>query len=334
VLATADSEQPQVRVWPITGTWILDRERPRATLTTDGVGVRTLALDGDGQLLAGLLMDGTLALWRLGDTPSGLVRLHEYRGTTAGPSALAFSPDGRTLASIVEPYALALWDRSALLSATPSDPPEPTLSFVGHRGRVQSLVFSPDGRRVLTTALDQTAHVWNLDAPADPPLALAHGYFVYAGAFDPGGRRLLTACGDTNAYLWDLDAPGEPTLLTGATGEIRDVEFSPDGMLAAAASLDGTLRIWPLDGGEPIEFVAGVSLGDVEFVDGGRRIAAAGGDSNIWLWYLGDKLGVDDLQAQLRAATQMCPSATERMQYVGESLEAATAASAACVAGR
>jgi WD40 repeat protein len=338
LLATADSVLPQVRVWPITGTWILDRERPRATLATGGVGVRTLALDGEGELLAALLMDGTLALWRLGDTPSQMVRLREYGGTSAEPNTLAFSPDGRTLASIVEPHALAVWDRSALLSASPSEPPpQPTLSFEGHDARVQSLGFSPDGRRVVSTALDQTARVWNLDAPADAPVVLEHGDFVHAAVFDPGGRHLLTACGDTNAYLWDLDAPAEPRLLTGATGEIRDVEFSPDGKLVAAASMDGTLRIWPIgsnESGEPIELVAGVSLNEVEFVDEGRRIAAAGGEAKIWLWYLGEKLEVDDLQQQLRAVTQVCPSPSERMQFIGESLEAATAGSASCLAER
>jgi WD40 repeat protein/serine/threonine protein kinase len=332
LLATADSVQPQVRLWPITGTWILDRERPKATLETGGEGVRALALDGDGQLLASLLMDGTLALWRLGDTPSEPVRLREYGRTSVEPNALAFSPDGRTLASIVEPYALAVWDRSVLLTATPSDPPQPTFSFEGHGARVQSVGFSPDGRRVVSTALDHTARVWNLDAASDPPLVLEHGYFVHAAAFDPSGRRLLTACGDTHAYLWDLDAPSEPKLLTGATGEIRDVEFSPDGKLAAAASMDGTLHIWPVSpvspvhGGEPIVLVAGVSLSEVEFVDGGRRIAAAGGESKTWLWYLGDNLEVDYLQQQLRAVTEVCPSPSERMQFIGESLEVATAA--------
>jgi WD40 repeat protein len=336
LLATADNVQPQVRVWPITGTWILDRERPKATLETGGEGVRQLALDGDGQLLAALLMDGTLVLWRLGDTPSQLVRLREYGGTSAEPIALAFSPDGRSLASVVEPYAVALWDRSVLLSATPSDPPEPTLLFEGHRARVHALSFSPDGRRVATVGLDHTARVSNLDAPSDGELVLEHDYFVHASAFDPSGRHLLTACGDTNAYLWDLDAPSQPKLLTGATGEIRDVEFSPDGKLAAAASMDGTLHIWPVSpiiGGEPITFVAGVSLSEVEFVDGGRRIAAAGGEANVWLWYLGENLEVDHLQQQLRAVTEVCPSASERMQFVGESLEVATAASAACEAG-
>jgi WD40 repeat protein len=334
LLATANTVDPQVRLWPITGTWILDRERPRTTLATEGVGVRALALDGEGELLAGLLMDGTLVLWRLGDSPPELVRLHEYGGTSVEPNVLAFSPDGRTLASIVEPYALALWDRSVLLSASPSELPKPTLSFEGHDARVQGLSFSPDGRRVVSTSLDQTARVSNLDAPDDAPLVLEHGYFVHAAVFDPAGRRLLTACGDTHAYLWDLDAPSEPRLLTGATGEIRDVEFSPDGKLAAAASLDGTLRIWPLDGGEPIELVAGVSLSEVEFVDEGRRIAAAGGEPKVWLWYLGENLEVDYLQQQLRAVTQVCPSPSEPMQFIGESLEAATAGSAACTGGR
>jgi WD40 repeat protein len=247
---------------------------------------------------------------------------------------LAFSPDGQTLAAVVDRTALGVWDRAALLSATPEQPPAPSITLPGHDERVQSLVFSPSGRRLVTTGLDSTARVWNLDAPTEGTLVLEHGYFVHAAVFDPAGGHLLTACADTNAYLWSLADPSQPTLLTGATGEIRDVEFSPDGKLAAAASMDGTLRIWPVEGGEPIELVAGASLSEVEFVDGGRRVAAAGGDPTIWLWYLGDKLEVGHLQAELRAITQVCPSASERMQFIGESLEAATAGSVACVGER
>jgi WD40 repeat protein/predicted Ser/Thr protein kinase len=334
LLATADSVQPQVRVWPITGTWILDRERPKTTLTTGGKGVRMLAMDGEGELLAALLTDGSLALWQLRTPRAEPVLLREYSQPIAEPANLAFSPDGQLLAAIVDRTALALWDRAALLSATPDEPPAPSLSLPGHDERVQSLAFSPDGRRVVTSGLDSTARVWNLDQPAGGTLVLEHGYFVYAAVFDPGGGRLLTGCGDTNAYLWSLADPSQATLLTGATGEIRDVEFSPDGKLAAAASTDGTLRVWPVEGGEPIELVAGSSLGGIEFVDGGRRVAAAGGESTIWLWYLGDNLAVEHLQQELRAVTQVCPSASERMQFVGDSLEAAKAGSAACVEGR
>jgi WD40 repeat protein/predicted Ser/Thr protein kinase len=335
LLATGDSVDPNVRLWPITGTWILDREQPKATLDTDGLGVRTLAMDADGELLAGLLTDGTLALWQLavegGPARPEPVRLYEYSQPVPEPTALAFSPDGLTLAAVVDRTALAVWDRAALLSATPDEPPAPSISLEGHDERVQSLVFSPHGRRVVTTSLDSTARVWNLDAPTEGTLVLEHGYFVHAAVFDPSGGRLLTACADTNAYLWSLEDPSRPTLLTGATGEIRDVEFSPDGKLAAAASLDGTVRIWPLEGGEPIELVAGTSLSDVEFLDGGRRVAAAGGEPTIWVWYLGDNLEIEHLQQELRTVTQVCPSAGERMQFVGESLEAATAGSVACV---
>ena len=330
LLATADDQQPQVRLWPITGTWILDREKPKATLETDGRALRALALDDDGELLAALLMDGTLVMWRLGDEPSKMIRLREFERSNTQPTEIVFSPGGESLASVVDPAAIAIWDRASLLSATPAQPPEPSMSFEGHDVRVVSLTFSPDGRRLVSTALGNDAKIWNLDAPSEPPIVLVHGYFVYHAAFDPTGRRLLTACADTNAYLWDLDAIGEPMLLGGATGEMHDVAFSPDGKLVAGASLDGTLRVWPLDGGEPIEFVAGTSLNEVEFVDGGRRVAAAGGESNVWVWYLGGEFGVEHLVQQLRGVTQVCTSAGDRVRFVGESLEVATAASEAC----
>lgn len=329
LLATADEASPRVRVWPITGTWILDRERPKATLETGGEGVRALALDGDGELLAALLLDGTLALWQLGERPSEMIRLRQ----TPQSTALAFSADGSVLASIVDPAKLAVWDRAALLAATPGEPPEPNISFAVQDAGVSSVNFSPDGRRVVTTGLDRTVEIWNLDAPSEPPVALEHGNSVHDAVFDPSGQRLLTACADSNAYLWNLAAPSQPTLLRGATGEVRDVAFGPDGKFVAAASQDGGVRVWSIEGGEPIEFVAGGSLDHVEFVDGGRRVAAAGDEPMVWVWYLGADLGVEQLVQDLRAVTQVCPSASERVRYVGESLKVATAKREACLLG-
>ena len=329
LLASADDVQADIRLWRITGTWVLDRERPLARLTTPAP-IRSMALDDGGRSLAASLMDGSFWLWTLGE-PGVTVEpvaheLGHHSSRSAASTAPVFSPDGRRLVvGATDDYALELWELDDL--------ERPPTQLPGHTNRVFALQFSPDGRRLVSAGSDQEARVWNLDAPEQPPIVLEHPYFVYAAAFDPNAERVLTGCGNTNAYLWTLADPSNPVVLSGASGEVRDVAFSPDGRWLATASSDGRVLVWSVDGGEPIEFDTGTSLGELEFLDDGRRIAAAGFGPSIWLWYLGAELDIPHLQERLTQATRVCPSPAQRHRYIGESLPDATAAYQICVEG-
>ena len=184
---------------------------------------------------------------------------------------------------------------------------------------------------------DNTAQLWTMDEPDAESVALPHPAAVASADFSPDGRWLATACGDANTYLWDLEAIGQKTRLSGAAGEVRDVEFSADGRHLVAVSYDGTLRVWPVDprqGSEPIVLDAGEPLHTVEFADEGRRVVAGGSGDAVMLWYLGDDLGVDALRTRLGAATEYCLSPEQRTALIGQSPEAATEATQACVAAR
>ncbi|PRQ05286.1 Serine/threonine-protein kinase PK-1 [Enhygromyxa salina] len=334
LLASADETPNHVRLWRISGTWVLDPQRPLATLRTDGEIPSALDLDGAGQLLAAGSSDGAVLLWQLGSDPARAspdpLRLGHHQSGATAFTPVQFSPDQTKLASGGRDGIVNVWDRAALLSAEAGqEPPAPTV-LAGHTSRVYSLRFSPDSRLLVSAGTDDTARVWNLAEPDAEPLALDHGYFVNASSFDPSGRWLATACSDTNAYLWDLDDPRTPTLLTGASGEIRDVEFSPDGRWIGAVSFDGSLRIWPREGGEAIELDAGFPLSALAFVDEGRRVAVGGLGADLPLWYLGTDLDVDSLRERLAHESTLCLSPEQRMQLVGQSPEAATAASSAC----
>jgi dipeptidyl aminopeptidase/acylaminoacyl peptidase len=75
----------------------------------------------------------------------------------------------------------------------------------GHESWVQSAVFSPDGRRILTASWDGTARLWDAETGAPGPVLRGHEGRVRTAVFSPDGRRILTASGDRTARLW----PGE-----------------------------------------------------------------------------------------------------------------------------
>ncbi len=189
------------------------------------------ALGPDGRWLAVQTSDGRLQLLST-DGQGSPITLGDRRGYYA---ALAFSPDGTTLASVAD-HSLMLWD---LASA------RERMSLGGHKESITGIAFSPDGALVATTCNDQMTRIW--DARDGRALAVLPGPgWMSAPAFSPDGNY-LAASALGSVCLYQLKGRREQRRLVGHKFGVQCLAFHPRSPRFASGSDDHDVIVWDAD---------------------------------------------------------------------------------------
>jgi len=185
--------------------------------------------------------------------------------------SVAFSPDGKTLASASLDKTIKLWEVAA---------GKEQATLHGHSDWVVSVAFSPDGRTLASASDDHTVKLWDTVTGKERATLRAA---VMSVAFSPDGKTLASAGRDRTITLWEVATGKDQAILGGHCDSVISVAFSPDGKTLASASHDKTVKLWDVATGKEQATLQGAVM-SVAFSPDGKTLASAGNDKTVKLW--------------------------------------------------
>jgi Tol biopolymer transport system component len=282
------------------------------TLTGHGADADSIAFTPDGKLIAAGGWDASIQIWTAADgqqqlpgiagfqghaapfSPDGKTIaggsgnnvviwdavstrvLHTYSGHSDKVLSVAFSPNGKLLASSGSDHMVFVWDIAGSQAGR---------QLTGHSGEVYSVAFSASGKWIASAGFDQRVIVWDV-ASGQAVKTLTGANKMTAAIFTSDDGWLATSGWDGNITVWDTNTWQIVRLMPGDGQIVMTIAFSPDNKLIAAGGYDNAVKVWSAATGALLRTFTGhtAAVWGVGFSPDGKWIASASSDKTVKIW--------------------------------------------------
>src|SRR6266700_1369677 len=226
-------------------------------------------------VLALLLLFGTRTIDTTLARPLGTT-FFVYGGHSDFVSAVAWSPNGRYIASGGWDNTVQVWDVNNGTNYR---------TYTRHSDFVSALAWSPDSRYIASGSWDHTVQVWNVDTGV---LSFTYSYdeIVNTLAWSPDSRYIASGDRDHIVQVWNAKTGRLLFTYKGHTNEPRALAWSPNGRYTASGSWDHTVQVWQAKTGSILVTYRGHSdnVDALAWSPDGRLIASGSWDHTVQVW--------------------------------------------------
>ncbi|HEX5733797.1 MAG TPA: metallophosphoesterase [Blastocatellia bacterium] len=219
------------------------------------------------------------------ELPPGIKLLHRLEGHKNTITQVAWSPDGKTLASVSSDKTIMLWDAQSGKAVRVLDE---------HSGGVYCVAWSPDGKMVASGSGDRTIRLWDAESGKVNRIVKGHSSLVFDVAWSPDGRTLASGAWDNTVRLWDAESGELIRILEGHSDKVNSMIWSRNGKMLASGSIDQTIRFWDVESGKKIRTLQGFndSIFSIAWSVDGKTLASSSDDLRVWNPKTGDLIRI------------------------------------------
>jgi WD40 repeat protein len=203
--------------------------------------------------------------------------LYVYRGHSYEVASVAWSPDGKRIASGSSDSTVQVWNATDGSNV---------FTYQGHSNTVVSLAWSPDGKRIASSSYDKIVQIWDAVDGNNAFTYKGHSDGVNSVAWSPDGKRIVSGSADKTVQVWDAVDGSNIFTYKGHSDQVWSVAWSPDGKRIASASWDQTVQVWNAADGSNAFTYQGHSAGiwSVAWSPNGKHIASGSDDKTVQIW--------------------------------------------------